>query len=458
MIPANWHQRFDSKKILILGFGMEGQSTYNFFRTHFPSSHLAVMDQNEDYVRSLIKDESTFIYTKDTYLKPIGPIDYVFKSPGVPLKTIEEVFDSKQILSQTQLFIEAFRDRIIGISGTKGKTTTASFMAFFLNMLGKQVKLVGNIGIPVLDEIFEDDGETIYVYELSSHQLEVVTVSPKYAILLNLFEEHLDHYHSFDHYAFAKLNLFKYQVPGDLRIYNQDNEVLNQFVSRLNPVKDLEVLTFGHQILEEGLRIEEETLSLHYGQQRVHIPLDISKQIRGTHNLLNALISGLIAMVWSSYDHQVMLEALAEFKGVPHRLEFIGSYHGIDFYNDSIATIPAATLAAIKAIKNTSSVIVGGMDRGIDYQLLLEYIADSSHLQWILLPNTGHRFYDQLGQPSHCHKAENMEEAVRLAYQVTKSQGACLLSPAAASYGFYKNFEARGKHFCQLVEQGVKDL
>ena len=218
------------KNIAILGFGKEGKSTYNFIRKHLPDIPLTVLDK----AAITVDDDKVTIVSGDGYLNNLEKYDLIIKSPGISLKDIDYSKIQDKITSQLELLLEVNRKNIIGITGTKGKSTTTSLMYEVLKAQRDNVFLLGNIGIPVFDMIEEYNNQSLLVIEMSSHQLEFVKNSPHIAVILNLFQDHLDHDGSLEHYHNNKMNIFKYQTADDYAIYADDNEYLNAKMKILN--------------------------------------------------------------------------------------------------------------------------------------------------------------------------------------------------------------------------------
>ena len=212
-------EELTNKKVLILGFGREGKSTYKFIKENGVKCDLAIADRNDIDKNDL--DDNVIVYTGEDYMNDILKYDIVIKSPGISFKGIDYSEFESRITSQTELFLKYARNKVVGITGTKGKSTTSSLI---YQMLKEKynTRFVGNIGKPVFEEIDGYDKTDIFVYELSSHQLEHIKYSPHIAVLLNMFEEHLDHYNSYDEYKEAKRNIFKYQGENDIYVFNGD--------------------------------------------------------------------------------------------------------------------------------------------------------------------------------------------------------------------------------------------
>lgn len=481
----------------ILGFGLEGASTLRFLYMLLPQKTIHIGDKDVATAsrvqavaqESSVAPEQFAFYGGENYAQHLQACSLVFKAPGIPLKSIDAFFREEQLTSQTDLFLSALGHRTIGITGTKGKSTTSMLVFTGLNALGISVKMVGNMGLPAFDALMQDTPETVYVYELSSHMLETAHHSPRVAVFLNLYEEHLDHYRSFDDYAAAKANIFLYQEVGDRTIIGEQVPaafldkfpVKNAVSQHLSPEKAFGIGSVGalhfapedcftvRNLPERASHLAPEawlaTRKLSEGTPHF-APEEwfAARKLPGRHNLYNMQMALLAIHEMSGMDSvqqlRTVVDAMNDFSGLKHRLEAIGTFDGIHFVNDSISTIPQTCIAAIETVENVGSLIFGGMDRGIDYGSLLDYLAEGKVKVLIGLPDTGYTLLKSLLQRPlepklTCVFAANMNEAVAAAYEKTPAGKTCLLSPAAASYGTYKNFEERGDHFIRAVKEGA---
>lgn len=451
-----WLNQYENKKIVILGFGVEGQSTYKFLRAHIQNIELQIMDNNPDYVEDILTSiEDVGVYGEEAYLDFDTDVDLVFKSPGIPLMHLEGKVDPDKVTSQSNEFIRHYKNHIVGITGTKGKSTTCTFLYELLKAEGVNVELVGNIGKPAFDYIDITKSAPIYIYELSSHQLETVKVSPKVGIILNLFEEHLDHYRSYNHYAGAKLNIARYQNAKDLFIYNAITEEIPELTQGfLGKAYRIEQANSKDktECQNDGISVYSTKVIVQGNEQIAILEDDEERKLLGFHNLVNMSVGVLVSILLDYDIEEKRQTVIREFEGLSHRLALVTTKNGVTYYNDSISTIPQATIVAIESIADVQTVIVGGMDRGIDYSCLVSYINEHQQLKVILLPDTGHKLYKQLVIEERLYRVDNLEEAVRTASKVTGANKSCVLSPAAPSYGFFKNFEDRGNQFEQMVQ------
>ncbi|MGB4985114.1 MAG: UDP-N-acetylmuramoyl-L-alanine--D-glutamate ligase [Erysipelotrichaceae bacterium] len=417
------NQEFENKNILIWGFGLEGKSSYDYLLKHHINCQITITDNRElDVDRFVSIDKIDF-----------NSFDLILKAPGI---VVDKDIDDKKISGQSALFLKYYGKQVIGITGTKGKSTTSSLL---YQVLGKKYDtfLVGNIGKACFDIIDELKEDSLVVFEISCHQLEFSKYSPYIGVYLNLYEEHLDHYGTLEKYGLAKANIFKYQKSSDIAIYN---EFLNYPIPALNQYKASE---------GDNGNIYHINNLLYFNNDYVEV--DENKcAIIGSHNYYNMAIVYAISSLLS-ISKETFVQALYEFSPLNHRLQYIGEHQNIKYVDDSISTIPYATIKAISALNNVNSVLIGGLDRNIDYQVLIDYINEHTNINYVLMYATGKRIYDHVNQTNNIYLVNDLKEAVTLAKKVTKPHHICLLSPASASYDHFKNFEERGDIFKELA-------
>ena len=389
-------ERFDNKSVLIWGYGREGQSTEHFLAECCKPAKVEIFEGKREEIR------------EDQY-------DLIIKSPGIVMDD-----DDPKYTSQTEIFLEAYADRVIGITGTKGKSTTAAMLYHVLSECpGKKAIFLGNIGEPCLNHFTQVDEDTIIVFEMSCHQLAHTRVSPHIAVFLNLYEEHLDYYKTFDRYFAAKRHITEYQTGTD-----------HLYVGDQVPAISTDAKT--HVIKREP-------------EQDYHL------KVLGSHNNYNADFVFHIATEQFGMDPEHVRKRLSSFEGLPHRLQFLGEHDGILYYDDSISTIPDATISALQSVEKAYSVLVGGMDRGINYDRLIGFVGKSPQYAFIFMYESGKRIFEEVSDLPNCYCVEDLKEAVALAGKITPKGRACILSPASASYGYFKNFEERGDAFRALA-------
>ena len=435
------------KRILLLGYGREGQSTWNVLRRLGTYEALDIADLKAP---AAVPEDGTVWHTGPDYQKCMDDYDVVFKSPGIVLERPENEYRCS-ILSQTEVFFQCFRDQIIGITGTNGKSTVTTLLYHLLKQAGMDALLVGNIGIPALDHMEEVKPDTRIVFELSCHQLEYMTVSPHIGILVNIHEEHLDHYGTMEKYVEAKHHIFKNQRPDDILICNvqclPEEGTCPSGLIRAGmdgSGKELDVVQ------------EQDGTWVHFRGKSFCIPTDEIKLL-GQHNYFDIGVAYGVCSILGM-DDQVFARGLKTYEPLPHRLQYIGEREGVKYYDDSISTICDTTIQALKTLKDTDTVLIGGMDRGIDYRELIEYLSDCPVPHIILMEATGkriyqeiHKYYPEFKNRARLILAEHLEDGVKRARQITRPGTSCVLSPAAASYGIFRNFEERGETFSRLV-------
>lgn len=441
--------------VVILGYGREGRSTHQYLLKHYPDKQIAIADQNP--VQPIAQTHEVF--TGKDYLRNITRYDVVIRSPGVPLRlpdlqALRE--QGKHITSETNIFLSECEGIVIGITGTKGKSTTASLISNILSQEFPDVRLVGNIGKPALDFLDNAGKETVFVMELSSQQLEDSRYSPHIAVVLAIVAEHLDYHQKFQDYVDAKSNIVNHQKKDDYVVFNPvrktiadiaKNSLGRAFCFSLKKAKGIRCYVQGDTIVAEiDPPKPQGIVSLS------EIPL------LGRGNLENVLASVSVGILMDVPIPKIK-KAICEFTPLPHRLEFIGEQRGIRFYNDSISTIPQSTIHALEALgSDVQTLIAGGHDRGIDFSILGRFLAKQPVRTLILFPTTSQRIWDAVckAMPKHSnrpHKFDvtSMNEAVKIAFERTRHGEICLLSPASSSFNLFRDYEDRGNQFKEAV-------
>lgn len=416
-----------NKKILILGFGREGKSTLRELLKAGGYSKITISDQKEI---SAELPENVSTVTGEGYLDCLDDYDVVFKSPGVVLKQPADEYKAF-VTSEVDVFLEAYKEQVIGVTGTKGKSTTSSLIAHVLNEAGKNVLFAGNIGIPVFDIWEEVKPDSLIVLELSCHQLEYLRVAPHRAVLLNIYEDHLDHYGTREKYAAAKMNIYRKQSEEDCLYVN------SEFVP-------------GEEYLGKVIEVSLDEMPFKSFDEFPDATL------KGKHNLFNCGFAYLISKDLDiAYD--IFASAVGSFKGLPHRLEFLGKRNNVDYYDDSISTTVNSAINAVESIENAGVLLLGGMERNLDYRDLIDYLVSCKLNSLVFMYESGKRMYgmyEEAPKGMEAPKAylvKDLKEAVICAKKVVEEGKAVILSPAAASYDSFKNFEERGDVYKSLV-------
>lgn len=342
---------------------------------------------------------------------------------------------------------------VIGVTGTKGKSTTATAIHHLLQHAGFSANLGGNIGVPPLDLVkslqTNSNDQTYVVLELSCHQLARLSSSPKIAVVMAVTPEHLDYYPDFASYQKAKANICRFQTDSDLTIFNLDNDASAQ-IAQLSPGKKLSI-SQNNSVADAYLTNDQLVV-----QNQTVIATSQLKLV-GQHSCLNLLPSVLISLQLGMNPQQIR-EGLLTFTGLPHRLQLIAEHQRVKYYNDSLATTPEATIAAIQAFPTQPIILIaGGFDRGLDYSNLAQMIGESSVKTTLLLPTTGEKIARSLAQETQTQllieQVPDLKIAVERAKQLAQPGDVVLMSPASASFNQFKDYAERGETFARLVTE-----
>ncbi len=431
----------ENKNISIVGYGKEGKSTYNFIRKYLPNQKLTIIDNNDKLIENnpeLREDENLDFVLGIDALNNLKIYDVIIKAPGVKFKDLDISEFKDKITSELDLALRFFKNNIIGITGTKGKSTTTSLIYKVFKEQNYDAYLLGNIGIPIFDYIDQINEKSKLIIEMGAPQLEFITASPHISIVLNLFEEHLDYFGTKDKYFLSKMNAFKYQNENDYGFYLGSNETLNNYILKGNYKSKLYNIS--------DMKIDNDFITLN---NKKLYNINDERLLLGKHNLSNIMFVLYLSEVLG-LDLNKTIKTINTFEGLEHRMEYVGIFNGIKFYNDAIATIPDACINACETL-NPDTLIFGGMDRGIDYSDLIEYFNKSKISNFICMPDTGYKISDKL-KNKNVYKIENLKDAVAKAKEVTKK--ICVMSPAAPSYNAFKNFEEKGTLYKKYIKEG----
>lgn len=443
------------KKIMLLGFGKEGRSTYRFLRRYFPNMPLTIADGKAEAakgIEEILSDAHLELRFGEDYLAGSKDYDLVLKSPGVPFDRVADIFPPGIISSQTDLFLRAYSKRVCGITGTKGKSTVTTLIHHLMEHAGRKVMLSGNIGIPPLDLVPELEEDAEVIFEMSSHQLEHIRIAPHMAVLLNIYPEHLDHYKDFTAYKMAKFNISRMQARGGVLVYNADDPYIAELVSQ-HPVS-LRKRSFSLQPKNTDAFLHQGNIHIqtHSGVFIIH-PSEAG-DMPGRHNTAN-MMAAILACLEMGLKPEEIRNGLSGYKRPEHRLEFVGTYGEVNFYNDSIATIPEACIQALETLPRVDFLILGGYDRGLEYDGLKDYLTDHPVSCLLFMGPAGQRMKEEFQgtwkEGPDLVLVDGMAGAFRELKSRCRKGDTCLLSPAAASYGMFRNFEERGRSFKKMA-------
>ena len=403
--------------IALAGFGQEGKASYDYWNK---DGNLLTLVTEQDSITDAPEGVPT-ITGPDAFSK-LAEFDLIIRSPGVNPRKLPY---GDKVWSATNEFFARCQAPIIGVTGTKGKGTTSSFIASILRAAGKNVHLVGNIGTPALSELDSISSGDIVVYELSSFQLWDAKKSPHVAVVLMIEPDHLDVHDDMKDYTEAKANIVRYQTESDFVVYNQEN-VLSKEIGELSAAKST-MYPFDIGVLSDA----------------VVLP--------GRHNVQNASAAVAAVREYVS-DEAVIARGLSNFKGLPHRLKFVREVRGVRYYDDSIATTPGSAIAALYSFDEPKIIILGGHDKGADYSELIES-CERAAATVIAIGSNGDRIERlcvEAGVP--CVREEgDMRAIVQRASETAAEGSVVILSPAAASFDMFKSYADRGDQFVAAV-------
>jgi len=440
---------------LIVGFGREGRSVLEYLQGRYPNVRIGIADQNLTN-ESLEAPQGVECFSGANYLASAHTFETIIRSPGVNMRAIKPFLkEESHLTSATNIFFAECPGRIVGITGTKGKSTTSSLTASILSEIFPDVRLVGNIGTPMLNHLAGATTETVFVIELSSYQLEDLRRSPHVAILLNIVPEHLDYHGGFEPYSAAKANIGRHQRATDVLITNETNELLKKLTHGFAGAR----YYFSEQHNDSAItRVERDTIFITKDGESAPLVRTDELPVIGPGNLQNALAAITCAVALGGSIPQIQ-QGLQRFRPLEHRLEFVATRHDISFYNDSLATIPEALAHALVALGDkVETIIAGGFDRGVDMGPVGPALAASNVRNLILFPTTGEKIWEA-ARTAAPHRTYNrvdvhlMNEAVQAAYDLTNAGKICVMSPASSSFSVFKDYRDRGEQFREAVKR-----
>lgn len=443
-----------TKRVGILGYGREGQSVARYLQKHGITPVL--FDKTPK-----ANSDGLVIYSGSDYLKNLNKVEVLFRSPGFWRKNkalVEFESSGGLITSQTIYFFENCPGKIIGITGTKGKGTTTSLAYRMAVESGKSAYLTGNIGLTepfdFLDNLTSED---LVYYELSSFQLQDLTISPHVAVVLMTTADHLDIHKSLEEYHSAKESIVKFQKDTDFAIINKDFPASVKIGMQGKGSK----LWYGKTKVNFGIQIENFTLTS-VGLDKFDVVnkrlLDLQElTLRGEHNLQN-VSAALIVSIVLGLPLETAISSAKRFAGLEHRLEFVDEKRSIKFYNDSFSTTPETAIAAISSFAEPLFLILGGSEKNLDYAELAQKISKTKNIESVfLIGETQSRMRTQMlsngvEQNKIITEAKNLEEIFNYLKETANPGSVVLLSPATASFDMFKNYKERGNKFKELVK------
>ena len=458
-------ENWSGKKVIVIGAARQGTALSRYLASKGAQVILTDMHSLDDLPANLPDLEKLGIQLRlgGHPLELLESADLVCVSAGVPL-TIPFIQAALQrgipLSNDSQIFLEACPAQVIGITGSSGKTTTTALVGlmaqkyFEMKQNGHRAWVGGNIGNPLIEQVNQIDEDDLVVLELSSFQLELMTRSPQIAAILNITPNHLDRHGSMQAYIAAKSRILRFQHAGDVAILNRDDPGSWSLAEHLKS----ELISFGFQnpdSKQNGTYIYKDAIWLQLGRESLKmLPLEWI-QLPGRHNIANVLAACAIAAA-ASLALPAIQTAIEEFTGIPHRLEFIRNINGADWYNDSIATAPERTMAAIEAFEGPLVLLLGGRDKNLPWDDLAQLIHQRVRAV-VLFGEAAGLIEKALGAVKKgktlqvISRCNTLEEAVQAAAKLAQPGDTVLLSPGCTSFDAFKDFEERGEYFRKLV-------
>ena len=449
-----------NRKVAIIGLGVSNLPLIDYF--HEKKACVTVFDSREigeipkDLMDKITNYSIEFSFGKN-YLSKLKEYDLILRSPSC-LPTVNELEEEAKrgaiVTTEVELLMKMCPCQIIGITGSDGKTTTTTLISEIIKKAGYKCFVGGNIGTPLFARISEMKPEDIVVLELSSFQLMNMELSTNIAVVTNISPNHLNVHKDYQEYIDSKANIFKYQDENGILVINYDNEITKDFAKQANG----KVVYFSRrEKLPNGVIFDEDTVKICDNDLRRHVINKKDVKIRGLHNIEN--ICAAIAATKDLVSPEEQRQAITEFTGVEHRLEFVRELDEVKWYNDSIASSPNRTIAGLNSYNERIVLIAGGRDKHLDYDPIAKPIIE--HVDTLIvmgetaekIKNAVTRELENQKKTLKIIKVANVEEAVKTARKIAKPNEIVLFSPASTSFDMFKNFEERGKKFKEEVNK-----
>lgn len=455
-----FNKYLNKRKVAIIGLGVSNIPLLDYL--HENNARVTIFDDKEiDQIPKELMDKITkytfaFSFGKNSLSKLVG-FDLIFRSPScLPTNPAlsAEADRGAIVTSEIEMLMKMCPCKIIGITGSDGKTTTTSLISCILKKAGYNCYLGGNIGVPLFTKLNEITPEDIVVLELSSFQLMGMDISPEISVITNITPNHLNIHKDYQEYIDAKKNIFKFQSPDGILVTNFDNEVTNNISKEANG----KVIYFSSkQKLDDGYIVDGNVIKECDDKLRKHILNVKDVKLRGVHNYEN--ICTAIAATRTLADIDVIVDAVKQFEGVEHRLEFVREIIGVKWYNDSSSSSPTRTISGLNAFDEDIVLIAGGYDKNLDYTPLAKPVVDKVKTL-ILLGQTSGKIFDVVKEELEkqnktldIYMCNSLTDTVATAKKHAKPGQIVLFSPASASFDMFKNFAERGEMFKDLVNK-----
>lgn len=446
------------RKVAVIGLGVSNLPLLDYL--YEKKAQVTVFDERtvDEIPQNIITKINTYEFKYSfgkNCLEKLKGFNIIFRSPScLPTrKKLQEEADRGAIVTtEVEMLMEMCPCKIIGVTGSDGKTTTTSMINAILKKAGYNTFLGGNIGTPLFTKLPEIKPDDIVVLELSSFQLMNMQVSPDIAVITNITPNHLNIHKDYQEYIDAKKNIFKNQDESGILILNYDNDITR---SCAKEAKGKVIFFSSKEKLDNGFIVDEEIIKECEDKVRKHILNTNEVILRGNHNFQN--IATALAATKTLVDTDIAVQAIKEFKPVEHRIEFIREIDGVKWYNDSASSSPTRTLSGINAFKENIVLIAGGYDKNLDYEPLAKPVLDKVSTL-ILIGQTAEKIFDAVKNEADkqnkkidIYMCDSLEQTIDIAKKTSKKGDVVLFSPASASFDMFKNFADRGEKFKNLV-------
>lgn len=446
------------RKVAVIGLGVSNLPLLDYL--YEKKAHVTIFDErtideiHKDTINKITAYGFEFSFGKNC-LEKLNGFNIIFRSPSCLPTRAELVAESNRgaiVTTEIEMLMEMCPCKIIGVTGSDGKTTTTSIINDILQKAGYNTFLGGNIGTPLFTKLSEIKPDDIVVLELSSFQLMNMHISPDIAVITNITPNHLNIHKDYEEYIEAKKNIFKYQDENGILILNYDNDITKQCSKEANG----KVIFFSSKSkLDDGFIVDEDIIKECDDKVRKHILNTDEVILRGNHNFQN--IATALAATKTLVDIDTAVEAIKTFKPVEHRIEFVKEIDGVKWYNDSASSSPTRTLSGMNAFKENIILIAGGYDKNLNYEPLAKPIVEKVSTL-ILIGQTAEKIYDVVKEESekqnknvNIYMCDSLEQTIEIAQKSSKKGDVVLFSPASASFDMFKNFADRGEKFKKLV-------
>ena len=455
-----FNEFLNNRKVAVIGIGVSNLPLLDYL--YEKKAKVTVFDQRTiDEIPKETMDKITsysFEFSLGQfYLEKLKGFELIFRSPSC-LPTVPELVEAEKngaiITTEVELVLKMTPSKVIGITGSDGKTTTTTLIYNILTHAGYKCFLGGNIGVPLFTKIEEMKPEDIVVLELSSFQLMGMEISPDISVITNITPNHLNIHKDYEEYIDAKKNIFKYQNKEGILVINYDNEITTKFKDEAKG----NVIYFSSKTkLDDGFIVDGNIIKESEAGIRKHILNVNDIKLRGVHNFEN--ISTALAATKTLVDSDVAYEAIKDFQGVEHRLEPVREINGVKWYNDSVSSAPTRTIAGLNSFDEEIVLIAGGYDKNLDYTPIAKPIVENVKTL-ILLGQTSGKIYEAVkkelekqNKNLNIYMCDSLEDTVNTAKKYAKRGQIVLFSPASASFDMFKNFADRGEQFKKLVNE-----